>query len=99
MGSSMKSKNKLEGGSNFRAWKIRIDLILAKNDLLGLVKGKVTEPSDNEGKKYEQDDSITISIIVDSIIDNLIPYVTNLDYTSKKMYDALVGLNTINNIS
>jgi hypothetical protein len=28
---SMKSKNKLEGASNFRAWKTRIDLILAKN--------------------------------------------------------------------
>jgi hypothetical protein len=28
---SMKSENKLEGASNFRAWKTRIDLIFAKN--------------------------------------------------------------------
>jgi hypothetical protein len=30
---SMKSKNKLDGASNFREWKTRIDLILAKNKL------------------------------------------------------------------
>ena len=97
MGSSMKSKNKLERVTNFRAWKTRIDLILVKNDLLGIVKVKVTEPSYNEGKiKYEKDSITTRSIIADSIKDHLIPYVANLDLS--KMYDALVGLYTINNI-
>jgi hypothetical protein len=37
---SMKSENKLDGASNFRAWKTRIDLILAKNKVLDIVKGK-----------------------------------------------------------
>jgi hypothetical protein len=41
---SMKSENKLEGASNFRAWKTRIDLILAKNKVLDIVKGKIVEP-------------------------------------------------------
>lgn len=71
MGSSIKSKNKLGSVTNFRAWKTRIDLILAKNDLLDIVKGKVTTPLYNEGKiKYEKDDITTRSIIVDSIKDH-----------------------------
>ena len=41
---SMKSKNKLEGASNFIAWKTRIDLILAKNKVLDILKGKIVEP-------------------------------------------------------
>jgi hypothetical protein len=40
----MKSENKLEEVSNFRAWKTRIDLILAKNKVLDIVKGKIMEP-------------------------------------------------------
>ena len=35
---SMKSENKLDGASNFRAWKTRIDLMLAKNKVLNIVK-------------------------------------------------------------
>jgi hypothetical protein len=50
---SMKSKNKLEGTSNFRAWKTRIDLILAKNKVLDIVKGKILEPQFEEGKEKE----------------------------------------------
>ena len=38
---SMKSENKLDGASNFRAWKTRIDLILAKNKVLDIVKAKI----------------------------------------------------------
>jgi hypothetical protein len=44
MNYSMKSKNKLEGDSNFRAWKTRIDLILSKNKVLDIVKGNIMEP-------------------------------------------------------
>ena len=49
---SMKSKNKLEGDSNFRA-SLRIDLILAKNKVLDIVKGKIMEPQFEEGKEKE----------------------------------------------
>ena len=41
---SMKSENKLDGSSNFRAWKKRIYLILAKNKVLDIMKGKIMEP-------------------------------------------------------
>jgi hypothetical protein len=49
----MKSGNKLEEDSNFRAWKTRIDLILAKNKVLNIVKGKIVEPDFEEGKEKE----------------------------------------------
>jgi hypothetical protein len=45
---SMKLENKLDGASNFRAWKTRIDLILAKNKVLDIVK-----PEFEEGKEKE----------------------------------------------
>lgn len=94
MGSSMKSEKKLEEVTNVRAWKTGIDLIFAKNDILGILKCKVTEPSNIEGKKYEKDEITTMSIIVDSIKDHVIPYVVSLEY-SNQMYDSLIGLYTI----
>jgi hypothetical protein len=39
----MKSGNKLDGASNFRVWKTRIDLILAKNKVLDIVKPEFEE--------------------------------------------------------
>jgi type II secretory pathway component HofQ len=41
---SMKSENKIEGASNFKAWKTRIDLIVAKNKVLDIVKANIVEP-------------------------------------------------------
>lgn len=88
----MKSEDKLEGATTFRAWKTKIDLILEKNDVLDNVKCKVSKPSDNEVQaKYVKDGIATRSTIVDSINYHLIPYVANLD-TSKKIFHALVGL-------
>jgi hypothetical protein len=94
----MKSKNKLEMGSNFRAWKKMIDLILFKNKVLDIMKGKIMEPKFEEGKekepknvavmkKFKNNDINAMSIIVDSIKYHLIPYISHLD-SSKKMYDA-----------
>jgi hypothetical protein len=99
---SMKSENKLDGASNFRAWKTRIDLILAKNKVLDIVKGKIVKPEFEEGKekepqnvaameKFKDSDINAMSIIVESIKDHLIPYISHLD-SSKKMYDALTNL-------
>lgn len=84
--------------SIFRAWKTRIDLILAKNKVLDIVKVKIVEPIDNARKEKFKEDGITaICLIVDSIRDYLIPYVSKLE-NSKAMYDALTNLFTINNI-
>jgi hypothetical protein len=105
---SMKSENKLDGASNFRAWKKRIDLILSKNKVLDIVKGKIVEPEFEEGKKKEPQNVAVMekfkysninamSIIVDSIKYHLIPYISHID-SSKKMYDALTNLFLVKNI-
>jgi hypothetical protein len=81
---SMKSKNKLYGASNFREWKKRIDLILAKNKVLDIVKGKIVKPEFEEGKekepqnitameKFKDSDINVMSILVEYIKDHLIP--------------------------
>jgi hypothetical protein len=105
---SMKSKNKLDGSSNFRAWKTRIDLILSRNKVLDIVKGKIVKPEFEEGKekeshnfvameKFKYSDINAMSIIVDSIKYHLIPYISHID-SSKKMYDALTNLFSVKNI-
>jgi hypothetical protein len=84
----MKSKNKLKGASNFRAWKTRIDLILAKNKVLDIMKGKIMEPQFEAGKekesqnvvvieKFKDNDINAMSIIVDFAKDHLIPYISH----------------------
>jgi hypothetical protein len=105
---SMKSENNLDGDSNFRMWKTVIDLILAKNKVLDIVKGKIVKPEFEEGKekepknvasmeKFKDSDINAMSIIVESIKDHLIPYISHLD-SSKKMFDALKNLFSVRNI-
>jgi hypothetical protein len=105
---SMKSENKLDGASNFRAWKTRIDLILAKNKVLDIMKEKIVKPEFEEGKekepqniavmeKFKDGDINAMIIIVDSIKDHLIPYISHLE-SLKKMYDALTNLFSVRNI-
>jgi hypothetical protein len=53
MTNSLKFENKLDGASNFRAWKKRIDLILAKNKVLDIVKLNIVKPEFEEGKEKE----------------------------------------------
>ena len=50
---SMKLEKNLDGDSNFRAWKTNIDLILAKNKVLDIVKGKIVKLEFEEGKEKE----------------------------------------------
>ena len=76
--------------------------------MLDIVKEKNVEPQFEEGKekepqnvaimeKFKGSDTNAISIIVDSIKDHLIPYISHLD-SSKKMYDALTNLFSVKNI-
>jgi hypothetical protein len=72
------------------------------------VKGKIVEPVFEEGKekepqnvvvmeKFKDDDINAMSIMVESIKDHLIPYISHLN-SSKKMYDALTNLFSLRNI-
>jgi hypothetical protein len=85
-----------------------MDLILAKNKVLDIVKGKIVEPEFEEGKekeprnvavmeKFKDGDINSMSIIVESIKYHLIPYISHID-SSKKMYDALTNLFSVRNI-
>ena len=105
---SMKSGNKLDGASNFIVWKTRIDLILSKNKVLDIVKGKIVKAEFEEGKekelqnvvameKFKDVDVNAMSIIVDSIKHHLIPYISHLD-SSNKVYHALTNLFSVRNI-
>jgi hypothetical protein len=48
-------------------------------------------------EKFKDVDINSMSVIVDSIKDHLIPYISHLD-SSKKMYDALKNLFSVRNI-
>jgi hypothetical protein len=48
-------------------------------------------------EKFNNNDINAMSIIVDSVKDHLIPYISHLD-SSKKMYDALTNLFSVKNI-
>ena len=48
-------------------------------------------------EKFKDNDINSMSIILDSVKDHLIPYISNLD-SSKNMYDALTNLFAIRNI-
>jgi hypothetical protein len=104
----MNSENKLEGDSNFRAWKTSIDLILAKNKVLDIIKGKIMEPLFEAGKEKKPHNVVVMeklkgnginamSIILDSVKDHLVPYISHLD-SSKKMRDFLTNLFSERNI-
>jgi hypothetical protein len=78
MSASVKLVDKLEGVENFHAWKYRIGLILEENDLARFVKEEVPEPMDVvEKEKHQKDTIMATRIIVDSIKDHLIPYVSS----------------------
>jgi hypothetical protein len=48
-------------------------------------------------EKFKDNDINAMSIIVDSVKDHLIPYISYVD-SSKKMYDALTNLFSVINI-
>jgi hypothetical protein len=72
------------------------------------MKGKIMEPQFEAGKEkepqnvavmenFKDNDTNAMSIIVDSVNDHLISYITHID-SSKKIYDALTNLFLVRNI-
>ena len=98
MSNTLKSENTLEGESNYISWKKIIDLILEKNKVLDVVKGKVKKPteesSDVDKVKYRELEILAMILIVENIKDNLVPYISNIDH-AQEMYEALSKLFTI----
>jgi hypothetical protein len=99
MSASVKLVDKLEGVEKFRAWKYRIGLIFEDNDLTRFFKEEVPEPADAAEKTKHQKDTIRAKrIIVDSIKDHPISYVSSKK-TPKEMFDALTRLYEGKNIN
>jgi hypothetical protein len=76
--------------------------------VLDIVKGKIVKPEVEEKEEKESQNVAAMekfkdvninamSIIVDSIKDHLVPYISHL-VSSKKMYDALTNLFSVRNI-
>jgi len=89
-----KESNKLVGASDYLAWKKRIDLNLIENEVMDQVKGSITKPRKEDAQalaKYMKGEVRTQRIVIESINDPLILYVSKLE-TSKEIYDKLVEL-------
>ncbi len=100
MSNTIKGENKLEGVSNYRSWKKRIDLILENNKVLDLVKGKVKKPiddySDADKVKFKELELVAMTVMVEGIKDSLVPFIANINH-AQEMYEALSKLFTIKN--
>ena len=80
-----KENNKLVGTNNFLAWKKRTDLLLKENEILEHAKWNITIPTKEQTQalaNYNKDETRAQSILIESIKDSLIPYVSEFE-TSK----------------
>jgi hypothetical protein len=99
MVSTLKIEDRLEGETNFRAWKARILLLLEENDLKEYVEGVVPSPTDpQELAAHRKKEVKAKRMLLDSVKDHLIPHISEKK-TTKEMYDALVGLYQSGNAS
>jgi hypothetical protein len=90
--SSVKAEDRLEGASNFNAWKCRILNILEESDLDELVTRVIEEPTSNTGRAaYKKRQAKAKRIIFDSVKDNMMPIIGHLR-TAKDCFDALANL-------
>ena len=95
----MSHHTKLEGADKFRAWKYRISLVLEENELDSYIQEEVPVLEGDEEKALHKNKMVMEKrIIVDSIKDHLIPYVSSLK-TPKAMFDALTNLFEGKNIN
>ena len=76
------------GLSNFLAWKKRTDLILIENEVVEHVKESITKPPKEEAQplaKYMKGEVRAQRILIESIKDPLIPYVSKWRQQKKYM--------------
>ena len=90
--SSVKSKDKLEGASNFNAWKDKVLNILEESDLDDLVTRVVEDPTTKQGRAaFKKKQAKAKRIIFYSLKDNLMPIIDPLR-TTKECFAALGNL-------
>ena len=92
-----KESNKLAWSSNFSAWKKRMDLNLIEDEFMGYIEGSIIQPSKEYAPshvKYMKGEIRAMRILIESIKDSLIPYVSKLN-TAKQIYEKLVELFSV----
>lgn len=94
---SLRVEDRLDGATNLRSWKTRILLVL--DEIQNYVKENVSKLESAEEKaKNNKNQEKAKRILIDSITVHLIPHVAELKFANE-MYDALVGLFEVKNIS
>ena len=92
MASSIKAGDRLQGASNFNAWKARVFNILEEAELDELVSRVMEEPTSNAGRAaYKKRQAKAKRVIFDSVKDNMMPLIAHLR-TTKECFDALANL-------
>ena len=92
-----KESNKLVGSSNFSASKKRTDLNLIEDEVMDYIKGSTVQPPKEDAPtyaKYMKGEIRAQRILIESIKDSLIPYVSKLK-TAKQIYEKLVELFSV----
>jgi hypothetical protein len=89
---SVRAEDRLEGASNFNAWKLRIMNILQEHDLEQYVTTVMEEPTSNTGRAtFRKSQAKAKRIIFDLVKDNIMPAMTSL-MIAKECMDTLVNL-------
>ena len=89
---SVKSEDRLEGASNFNAWKARVLNILEESDLDELVTKVVEEPTTSQGRAaFKKKQAKAKRVIFYSVKDNLMVVLAPLR-TAKECFDTLANL-------
>jgi hypothetical protein len=89
---TLKFEDRLEGATNFRAWKARLILLLEENDLREYVEIVISDPNDpQELATHQKREMKAKRVLLDFVKDHLIPHISEKN-KAKDMYDALVGL-------
>jgi hypothetical protein len=92
MVNTLNIEDRLEGETNFQAWKERVLLLLEENDLKEYVEVVVASPTDpQELEAHKKKEVKAKQVLLESIKDHLIPHIAEKKY-AKEMYDALVSL-------
>jgi hypothetical protein len=89
---TVRVEDRLEGATNFRAWKAMILLLLEENDLKDYIEKVILDPNNaHELIAHTKKEVKDKQMLLDSVKDHLIPHYFEKKI-SKDMYDVLVGL-------
>jgi hypothetical protein len=85
---------RLEGETNFRAWKVRVLILLEENDLKEYVEDVVPSLNDPVDFEFHKRREVKARrVFLEFVKDHLIPHISKKEI-SKDMYDSLVDLYT-----